>query len=205
LKVYKFRGSEQIDFVFDILFNKQLFCAEWSSLNDPMEGVFAFNSAGHDDGYVDRVLGKIQDAKRPLRVCSLSKTFNNHLLWAHYANGFTGVAIEFDIDPTEFEIVDIEYRGVFAYVDIEGNPNSNMVAREVLSSKYDAWSYEQEIRILSNNAFYTLKNPITRLIVGHRMREPLKKALAIICERLEIEIAQTGIGDEGIDADRFRS
>ncbi len=36
MKVYKFRSSEQISFIFDILLNKRLYCADWKNLNDPI-------------------------------------------------------------------------------------------------------------------------------------------------------------------------
>ncbi|WP_208020486.1 DUF2971 domain-containing protein [Vibrio viridaestus] len=144
---------------------------------------------------------KVEQAKQPLRVCSLSKTFDDHLLWAHYASGFSGVAIEFEIDATEDEVVDITYRGVFAGVNESNSADPSSVARAVLSSKYDAWSYEKEIRILTTDIFYKLKNPIKKVIAGHRMSQPLFDALIIVCEKLDIEVARTGIGDEGIDAD----
>ncbi|MCD2528134.1 MULTISPECIES: DUF2971 domain-containing protein [Providencia] len=190
-----------MDFVFDILFNKQLFCAEWHTLNDPVEGVSVYISSGNSSESADSFMEKVEREKKPLRVCSLSKTFDEHLLWAHYANGFTGVAIEFDIDPNEFEVVDIHYRGVFATVDCEAGVEPNVVAREVLSSKYEVWKYEKEIRILTTDTFYKLKNPIARIIVGHRMSKPLFDALRIVCEKLDIPITRIGIGDEGLDAD----
>jgi hypothetical protein len=190
-----------MDFVFDIIFNKRLYCAEWHTLNDPVEGVFVYSHSGSDQEAAAIFMKEIEQSKKPLRVCSLSKTFDNHLLWAHYASGFSGVAIEFEIDETEDEVMDINYRGVFAAVNESNSADPSSVAKAVLSSKYDAWSYEQEIRILTTDYFYKLKNPISRIIAGHRMAQPLFDALRIVCEKLDIEVARTGIGDEGIDAD----
>ncbi|MGN5087545.1 DUF2971 domain-containing protein [Aeromonas hydrophila] len=190
-----------MDFVFDIIFNKRLYCAEWHTLNDPVEGVFVYSHSGSDQEAAAIFMKEIEQSKKPLRVCSLSKTFDNHLLWAHYASGFSGVAIEFEIDETEDEVIDINYRGVFAAVNESNSADPSSVAKAVLSSKYDAWSYEQEIRILTTDYFYKLKNPISRIIAGHRMAQPLFDALRIVCEKLDIEVARTGIGDEGIDAD----
>ena len=142
-----------------------------------------------------------EPASAHLRVCSLSKTFDSHLLWAHYAGGFSGVAIEVELDENEPEIVDMDYRGVFAGVNESENADPAIVAREVLSSKYDAWAYEQELRILTTETFYSPSFPIKRVIAGHRMPNALFDALRIVCEKLDIQIARTGIGDEGIDAD----
>lgn len=45
--------------------------------------------------------------------------------------------------------MDVGYRGVFANMNESNNAEPSSVAREVLSSKYEAWSYEKEIRILT--------------------------------------------------------
>ncbi|MGR5129962.1 DUF2971 domain-containing protein [Photobacterium swingsii] len=200
MKVYKFRGPEQMDFVFDILFNKRLFCASWHTLNDPVEGLSVYSYENSKSESSEAFMQKVESEKSPLRVCSLSSTFDEHLLWAHYASGFSGVAIEFDIDPNEFEVIDVTYRGVFATVNCATDSEPQAVAKEVLSSKYDAWKYEKEVRILTTDMFYKLKNPISRVIVGHRMPTPLFDALRIVCEKLDIEVARVGIGDEGLDA-----
>ncbi|AVW95469.1 DUF2971 domain-containing protein [Vibrio parahaemolyticus] len=201
MKAYKFRSSEQMSFVFDILFNQKLFCAEWHTLNDPVEGVAVYTGSSDSSESVQNFMEKVERAKTPLRVCSLSKTFDEHLLWAHYAGGFSGLAIEFEIDPGAPEVVDMEYRGVFANVNSDDERDPNSIAKEVLSSKYSAWSYEKEVRILTTDTFYKLKHPITRVIVGHRMSQPLFDALRIVCEKLDIEVCRIAIGDEGLDAD----
>lgn len=190
-----------MEFVFDILFNQRLYCAEVHTLNDPVEGFFVYSYQGLDREAAQSVMQRVEEEKKHLRVCSLSKTFDSHLLWAHYAGGFSGVAIELELDDQEPEIVDMSYRGVFAGVSESEYENPASIARAVLSSKYNAWAYEKEIRILTTETFYKPSNPVTRVIVGHRMEPALFDALKIVCEKLDIQIARTGIGDEGIDAD----
>lgn len=190
-----------MDFVFDILFNQRLFCAEWHTLNDPVEGIFVYSHSSKNKESASSFMKSVELAKMPLRVCSLSKTFDQHLLWTHYASGFSGVAIEFEIDIEEQDVIDINYRGVFAGLNESFNAEPSSIAREVLSSKYHAWAYEEEIRILTTDCFYNLKNPIQKVIAGHKMEQPLFDALRIVCEKLDIEVAIAGIGDEGIDAD----
>lgn len=201
MRAYKFRSADRMEFVFDILFNQRLYCAEWHTLNDPVEGVFVYSHSGQNREAAEDFMKVVQEEKTHLRVCSLSKTLDSHLLWAHYAGGFSGVAIEVELDENEPEIVDMSYRGVFAGVNESENVDPAIVAREVLSSKYDAWAYEQELRILTTETFYKPNFPIKRVIAGHRMPSALFDALRIVCERLDIQIARTGIGDEGIDAD----
>ena len=41
MKLYKYRSLRQnLDFVLDILLNGRLYCAEYQTLNDPLEGFF---------------------------------------------------------------------------------------------------------------------------------------------------------------------
>jgi len=202
MRAYKFRGSSQFDLALDVIFNQRLYCADWSRLNDPMEGAFVYSyssTGGHD--YKKEVEAIIRE-KQQLRICSLSKTFDCHLLWAHYASGFDGLAIEVELPDDSPEIRTVEYRGVFGFIEMSSRINTVRAAEEVLSSKYQEWSYEKEVRILQRGEWYALKKPVSRVIAGHRMKPALFEALRIICDAKRIPLCRTGIGDEGIDADR---
>lgn len=126
---YKFRAASQIAFAFDIIINKRLFCSEWVNLNDPMEGMFAY-SVGLKPGFdvAKRVMG-ITNAKRKYKICSLSSTYDSHLLWAHYAGGFDGVAIEVELPDNDPDIKKVTPRGVFAFVDLENATDEDEVAK----------------------------------------------------------------------------
>lgn len=201
MKAYKFRSASQIALAFDIIINKRLYCADWINLNDPMEGMFAY-SGGLKPGFdvAKRVMG-ITEAKRKYKICSLSSTYDSHLLWAHYAGGFDGVAIEVELPDNDINIQKVTPRGVFAFVDLEKSKNEEDAARTILFSKYDEWAYEKEIRILNDKSFYEIKTPITRVVAGHRMPEALFQVLNITCNSLGIKLNKIGIGDTGLDLD----
>lgn len=198
---YKFRSPAQIDFALDILFNNRLYCGDWSRMNDPMEGLFAYSYASTDETDYSKKLDDIKRHKKQIKSCSLSRTFDCHLLWAHYADGFSGLAIEVELPDNSDQIKDVTYGGVFAAVSIASKTLPDETARQILSSKYMEWSYEKEVRILNDAEWYKLPSPVRRIIVGHRMNPSLFQGLRIICERQGITINRTGIGDEGIDAD----
>jgi hypothetical protein len=200
MKAYKFRGPDQIQFALDIILNGRLYCANWTDLNDPMEGIFVPRSPvdGGDD--CKREVEQIIEEKKKLRVCSLSKTYNSHLLWAHYASGFSGLAIEVDLPNDCPDVKSIEYRGVFAWVRTEEAMDASLAANKILSSKYDEWKYEDEVRILKQGDEYKLREPVKRIICGHRMNPALFDGLKIICESRDIEIKRTTIMEDGIRA-----
>lgn len=201
MKAYKFRGAEQLPFALDILFNKRLYCAAWKNLNDPMEGMFVYSYRSSDEGDYSKTVAEIVEHKKQLKICSLSKTYDCHLLWSHYASGFSGLAIEVELPEPNRIIREVEYRGVFGHVSFDGPVAPEDAAEQVLSSKYQAWSYEQEVRVLQRGDWYQLDKPVKRIIAGHRMNPALFEALKIICKEKKIELYRTGIGDEGIDAD----
>lgn len=200
MRAFKFRSSSKIEYALDILINRRLHCADWRALNDPMEGLFVYATNGQES-WAERVVKGIGDAKSRYRVCSLSRDFQSHLLWAHYARGFDGLAIEVDLPDDDPRVREVQYRGVFAFLDADDMQNEEEAARTILFSKNDEWRYEQEIRILSDQPYYNLDLPIRRVIAGHRMNQALFQTLHMVCERENIEFTKIGIGDEGIDAD----
>ena len=84
MKAYKFRSSSQLPFALDIIFNSRLNCSDWRNLNDPMEGMFAYFYNATEERDPKEEVAQIVKHKKQLKVCSLSMTFDSHLLWAHY-------------------------------------------------------------------------------------------------------------------------
>ncbi|MCE8001849.1 hypothetical protein [Billgrantia ethanolica] len=201
MRAYKFRSASQIAFALDIIINRRLFCADWKTLNDPMEGMFVYSRQSTDGYDYKEEVQQIIEEKKGLKVCSLSGTFDSHLLWAHYAGGFDGCAIEVEIPDNHPCVKRTEYRGVFAHVSMPNGHAPEELANQVLSSKYQEWSYEQEVRILQSQEWFQLEEPVKRVIAGHRMPPALFEAMNIICNSMGIRFCRTGIGDEGIDAD----
>ena len=201
MKAYKFRSSEQMGFIFDILLNKRLYCSSWKDLNDPMEGMFTYQYKSNEESEVEKKVKGIIESKKKYKICSLSSIYDNHLLWAHYANGFDGVAIEIELQDSNEKVKPLDYeRGVFANIDISQNPSEDQAAQDILFSKNKVWEYEKEIRILhDSDFFYEFK--ITRVIAGHRIEEALFDVLNMICNQMSIPFGKVGIGDEGIDFD----
>src|SRR3712207_4421718 len=115
MRAYKFRTPAQLSFALDILYERRLYCADWRTLNDPMEGAFYFEASKAKAEEVKRRVEEVIIAKRPKRVAALSGTLDSHLLWAHYAAGFTGLALELDLPETERDpkVKRIRYRDVY--------------------------------------------------------------------------------------------
>ena len=187
MKAYKFRASSQFDATLDIIFNRRLYCADWSRLNDPMEGRFVYAFSSGNGGDPNKEMGRIIREKERLRVCSLSKTFTSHLLWAHYASGFDGLAIEVEL-PAHPSIREISYISDIRTIEQDESPNPRALAQQVLTSKYSEWKYEKEVRILQEGEFYSLTKSPTAVLAGHRMKPALLRALEIVCSAQQIPL-----------------
>ncbi len=114
MKAYKFRSVEDLERVRDILINRRLYCGDVRNLNDIRE---ADIRVGHDRGREAELFEfgfSVTRAISDYRVCSLSKTFNNYLLWAHYAGGSSGLAIEVALPSPD--ALDVTYDDDFIFL-----------------------------------------------------------------------------------------
>jgi hypothetical protein len=197
MKTYKFRAVDNLHFVVDILFNKRLYCGLANKLNDIREGDIR---VGNDRGrelqvieYGDMVTMHLKE----LRVCSLTKSFDNHLLWAHYANGYSGVAIELDIDDAD--VTEVTYSDDYVYLaQLMETLGPEAAACQALARKYKAWTHEGEVRLITKSEYYSLTRPIPRVIVGSRTNPALASALSLMCGHLGISIDRVVLSDRGL-------
>lgn len=117
MKLYKFRPlANQTDFdrAKAILETGCFWCSKFFDLNDPMEGVYKGikNYFAEKDRY---------------KICSFSgkKAFRDPVMWAYYANGFKGMAIETAI-CNETKVKAMEY--------IKVQPTEDKSIDEILNS-----------------------------------------------------------------------
>ncbi|MCL5796877.1 MAG: DUF2971 domain-containing protein [Gammaproteobacteria bacterium] len=197
MNLFKFRDVKNPSRALDIILNNQLYCSDLESLNDPLEGIFTFYYTKGDGKHSELKSNKINHQIQKLRVCSLSKIFDSHLLWAHYADGFKGIAIEVEIPEQTLALKTVKYGGVFSVFDIDKYKDANSAAMEVLTSKFIDWQYEQEVRIIHEKDFFKFEKPVKRVIAGCKMPNEIFNAFNIICCYLNIPFRKLGIGDEG--------
>ena len=179
-KAYKYRGGRGIldkdgkpIFERDVttLANNQLYLPTKVGLNDPTEGVYGddalrmfFNAFSEYSQNVEEQYNKFIEKFGKVGIYSLSKTFDNELLWAYYASGHTGFVIEYDIDVLEQSLnyntyaqqlykFDVEYLNDIPQIDISiirGNEIIEMLKR-FIGTKSSSWVHEKEVRLIFEN------------------------------------------------------
>ncbi len=199
MTAYKFRSTNNFDFLIDILLNKRLYCADYRDLNDVFE---ADIRTGVDTGREREFIKKMKhyhELLKTYRICSLSKTADNHQLWAYYANGHTGLAIIVELPETDDNVFEIEYSNDLLFFSemIEDYENPKNIIKPLLM-KRTSWKHEEEIRIITNEPFFDLKKKIKGVIAGARMNPTTQIALNILCEKIGIPLYRAVITDRSI-------
>ena len=159
--LYKYRSLQSWKFVLDIFLNRRLFAAEYRTLNDPMEGRYLYTGDSLSNQFVDNVL----HAKRKLKICSLSESRTNTLMWSHYSDGHAGIALGIRVKAppkNKCQIVPVEYVDEITVED--SNAKSKKVAKQILSKKMKPWAYEKEVRLLTERQFIPIY--IDELVLG---------------------------------------
>lgn len=179
MKVYKYRGGDKTILKRDLrsLANNQIYIASIDTLNDPFEAkvnihdqsfelgtlLNLFASISYkkkvnklDQQFFDLTRNFINDSKK-WGIYSLSKIFNDELLWSYYANSHKGFCIEYDIKklmeykiPTEL-IIDVEYQNEMPTITLSDilNIKQEQIQKKLIGTKSKRWQHENEIRIVT--------------------------------------------------------
>lgn len=140
MRLYKYRGFENLEFALDIFINQRLYAADFRTLNDPMEGRFIYSKGmlSRDD------LRMIRGSKSEYKILSLSANPNNMLMWSYYAQGHQGFVVGVDIIDDTAQTIPINYVDDLK-LDHHGDSD---LAKQILTKKLKLWDHEQEYRVL---------------------------------------------------------
>lgn len=106
---------------------------------------------------------KFEDFMKKHGVISFSETYDNLLMWSHYASEHKGIAVEFNIDmespfslfnvnhisgASDLKFGKVNYRKKREYPAVFGVDDVSMVAEHYYLTKSDEWIYEKEHRFI---------------------------------------------------------
>lgn len=172
--VYKYRGGA-FERDLESLKNNEFWASNTNQLNDPCEGLIAIGDFEqqlnhlknifyqHTDNLalLEQSFKNIIDMKdTKLGIFSLSKRYDDELLWAHYANSHKGFCIEYDLDRLlskqnpKHHFFDIKYTNEIPNLDISKiitQDNPDKLIKMMLGFKSQRWEYENELRIITEN------------------------------------------------------
>ena len=203
MRVYKYRGG---NFKRDLesLEKNSYWSPKFDDLNDPCETlintdpfkkqskIFAklFSKEKSEQFLaVEKALHNLFEVKKKgIGIYSLSKTFKDELLWAHYANSHKGFCIEYDLEllansyksfeTFSFPVIYNKKPPEYGIRDIN-NKKTEQVVQKLAGYKSKRWNYEQEHRIVTG--FYGEHpydpNCLKSIYFGLNMEESEKKLM----------------------------
>lgn len=200
---YKFTSVEGNKHLEDIFIGSRLFASEREGLNDPMEGIYKVTDENTNDSKLINFTNAIRAVKGEYRICAFSNNKNRLLLWSHYADSCSGIAIGFKLKKVAPHQ---QFKRKVSYLDnlmrldlkIRKADGPETVAREILFSKLNDWKYEEEIRVLTKEYYVPIEikevilgpniSTENREYVADLVKKYNKKRSAETNERVEVEI-----------------
>lgn len=172
--VYKYRGGS---FKRDLksLENNEFWASHTRQLNDPCEGMIAisdyeaqmdnlklfFPQQSNDLTLLNQAFQNLIDMKdNKLGILSLSKSYDDELLWAHYADSHKGFCIEYDLEKLlakqnpKHRFFNVQYSNQipnlnFSQLSDQNDPDS--LIKIMLGYKSQRWEYEDELRVITEH------------------------------------------------------
>ena len=135
---------------------------------------------------IEKIEQGIRERAESMGVCCFSKTFDNLLMWSHYANNHSGICIgfKFGYDIKDFFLYPVNYVNIFPNTDYLINPETALL--DWVLTKSEVWSYELEIRAVSfekNGIVTIVPDTISEIYFGSKVNATKKnEILKIIAE-----------------------
>lgn len=149
---YRFRSLKKIDQELDAIKSAYIWSADYTEMNDPMEGHFRSSALLQKSRQYEAVVNAIADKKLNIGISAFSEVNDHELMWAHYTDKFRGICVEYDFSrllrnlaPT-VEFVRLYYNEELPTVG-RGKRSVDTLAKMVLSYKNHRWLYEREWRM----------------------------------------------------------
>lgn len=105
-------------------------------------------------------------------LLSLSKIYDNILMWSHYSSSHRGLVIALDVlkDPKYFGmLLEVKYQETYKKLNmyVESSSDKEYIHR-ILATKASLWAYEEEVRVLKqpHGSHAINRNAISKVYFG---------------------------------------
>lgn len=151
MKLYKMKSfqGDGLLHALDMIILKRIYLSTCDYMNDIDEG--SWNYTDHKDNSYLKIASSVGVIVNAQRFTCFLKEINNPLMWAHYAGGFSGIAIEYNFDQKELDIRGMKYDGIpgLSIEQMKSISTGGCSPQDtgILRSKARCWDYENEWRL----------------------------------------------------------
>jgi hypothetical protein len=189
------------------LLQAYVFCPAYSELNDPMEGTYRLSTRFQNNPSFSKSNSRVQAAFEAMGVASFSEVHNHEPMWAHYADKFKGMCIQYNLNKLLRGLGEGTAMTRMMYSEQEPvlvDDSSKAVerARKCLSSKTVRWANEREWRIFSEHrgeASYGDRSTVTRIYLGSRINPEDEATVLAAAKELGVPVNKMDIKAYALD------
>ena len=161
-KVYRFTSVNSAKY---FLKNHSLKLTDPTKFNDPFETKIDYQKSLYTtkfregrgleratDFQIVKLDNQLFEKLSSFGVVCFSKTVNNILMWAYYAEDHRGICFEFDINKDPYFFSDlhiVEYKNQFGTINVKDEKWDYI---DILASKAECWRHEAEMRVVKEGA-----------------------------------------------------
>jgi hypothetical protein len=181
--------------------NGYIFCPNFSNMNDPMEGTYRLSRRLSSNAGAAKSPARVQAALEAMGIASLSEVYDHETMWAHYANKFKGMCVQYSLSrllkgmSDEVAITRMLY-SEREPVLLNDRSTANDRARLCLSSKTVRWSSEREWRLFKDEkgeAHYGDVKAVTKIFLGARIAPLDEEAVRDTAKGLQVPVVKMSI------------
>ena len=191
-RFYRYRKLSSIELLqqeLDAITNNYLWCCHYNKLNDQMEGVYGVSPWLARQSSANSLYGEILNEKRAIGICCFSDTYENELMWVHYAENYSGICVAYSTKELNAGLGDhvhiarVAYGGKPPRIAKTDASNPDEAARKILSHKKSSWSYEREWRLLTEGIQVpgrleiAARGSVKAVYLGSRVKEEIGATL----------------------------
>jgi hypothetical protein len=188
----------KIDQEMDALLGGYIYCPSFSSMNDPMEGIHSMSSRFLSNPSSDKRKQQVKSAIESMGIASMSEVFDHEPMWAHYADKFQGMCVQYSMNRLlkglgdEVAIARMMYSEQEPVLLNDGSTASDR-ARLCLSSKTVRWTGEREWRLFQAEigpSSYSGQKAVTKIYLGSRVSFTDEQRVRAVAQQLEVPVAK---------------
>ena len=184
-----------------------VYCPTYPEMNDPMEGIYAATLRVKEKSDYQDFVADVQNEKLSLGIASFSETWDNELMWAHYADGFRGICIAYSVtklleglNDADASLARIVYGDRPYSLNTSGHQNQDR-SRAILSTKNLKWSYEREWRLFASErgrAQY-LEGTVRHVWLGARMHLSDRREVSARIKKMGVDVRRTFVDGYSVE------